>query len=170
MKRFTLGLLLGLVVPALAVLAAAWKGWFSVRASAAPPAWESRLAGMARDAAVERQAPRLRNPIAPTDAELLAGLAIFRNDCAGCHGEVGRPSSWGRQFYPPVPQFGQTPPRKPDWQIFWIVQNGLRYSGMGGWKGQMSDADVWRVAAFLSRLESLPPAVEARWRSPSPAP
>ena len=75
------------------------------------------------------------------------------------------PSEWGREdFYPRVPQFAVASPRKPEWQLFWIVKHGVRYSGMGAWRHLMPDSTIWQVVGFLSRLDSLPPAVEAAWR------
>ena len=47
---------------------------------------------------------------------------------------------------------------------FVVVKHGIRYTGMGAWQGLMPDDDMWRVALFLNRVESLPPAVEAAWR------
>jgi mono/diheme cytochrome c family protein len=45
-------------------------------------------------------------------------MKMYRDDCAGCHGDYGRPSEWGSQdFYPRVPQFALEPPHKPDWQL-----------------------------------------------------
>jgi len=65
-------------------------------------------------------------------------------------------SNWGSaHFYPRVPQFAAEPPRKPDWQIFWIVEHGVKYSGMGGWSELMPQAEAWKVASFLSGLDSL---------------
>jgi len=167
MRRYFVGAAAGLLIAAGAGFLVLLSGRLPVAASSAPPGWESRLARRIVDASVERQAPRRANPIAPTDAELLTGLKLYRNNCAGCHGDGNAASAWGAQFYPPVPQFGSRPPGKPDWQIHWIVENGLRYSGMGGWKGQMPEADVWRVAAFLSRLDELPPSVAAAWKPPA---
>jgi len=166
MRNFLVGALTGVLVLGAIAILVLFAGLLPVRASETPPAWETRLARRGRDASIARQAAQLANPISASDAELLAGLKLYRNNCAGCHGEGSRPSSWGSQFYPPVPQFGSEPPRKPDWQIYWILQNGLRYSGMGGWKGMMAEADMWRVSSFLSRLDSLPPAVAAAWKSP----
>jgi thiosulfate dehydrogenase len=168
-RGFFIGFFLGLIVPILALLVAARRGWIPISASARPPAWESRISEIALDAGVTRQAPRWPNPIPATDAELLSGLKLYRNDCAGCHGDFGKPADWGKRFYPPVPQFSDDPPRKPDWQIFWIIRNGVRRSGMGGWAGQVPDADIWRLAAFLARLEKLPPEVDAQWRKPPPS-
>src|SRR4029077_13686618 len=125
------------------------------------------LAGMAVDASVARSAPRLSNPIGANDEELIGGINLYRNNCAGCHGDASRPSDWGRRgFYPRVPQFVQSPPRKPDWQMLWIVRHGVRYSGMGAWNDKMlSDKEAWEVVIFLSRLNSLPVAVDAAWHS-----
>ena len=123
----------------------------------------------ALDAGVRRQAVRVANPIAATPEELRLGLRIFRNNCAGCHGDGYQASAWGKEFYPPVPQFGRIKPSKPDWQLFWIVKRGLRYTAMGGWDGQLPDERLWRVVTFLSRLDSLPPAVDSVWRSAPPS-
>jgi mono/diheme cytochrome c family protein len=92
-------------------------------------------------------------------------MKLYRNNCSGCHGDAGRPSRWGTQgFYPRVPQFAQSPPQKPDWQLLWIVRHGIRYSGMGAWREEMlSDKDAWEVVTFLSRLNTLPAAVETAW-------
>jgi thiosulfate dehydrogenase len=167
LRKFFLGALTGVLGFGVLALLALVTGRMPVGASGPPPGWESRLARRSLAASVERQATRRANPISANETELLAGLKLYRANCAGCHGGGESPSSWGAQFYPPVPQFGTQPPGKPDWQIAWIVENGLRYSGMGGWKGQMAEADIWRVAAFLSRLDSLPPSVAASWKPPA---
>ncbi|HVH68400.1 MAG TPA: cytochrome c [Gemmatimonadales bacterium] len=93
----------------------------------------------------------------------------YRDDCAGCHGDYGRPSSWGSEdFYPRVPQFALEPPRKPDWELYWIVKHGVRYSGMGAWDRQVPDSTIWQIVAFLTRIDSLPSAVDAAWKRKRP--
>jgi len=64
-----------------------------------------------------------------------------------------------------VPQFALAPPRKPDSHLYWIVKHGVRYSGMGAWERLLPDSTPWQVVTFLSRLDSLPPSVDAAWRS-----
>jgi mono/diheme cytochrome c family protein len=147
------------------LLAAAFVlGWVPVAATAEPSRWESFLGHRALAASLARQAPRLQNPIALTNVNLQLGLKIYRDNCSGCHGDA-KPSLWGTTaFYPRVPQFGSDPPIKPDWQMFWIVKRGVRYTGMGAWERLMSDDDTWKVIAFLSHLKQLPPDVETEWR------
>ena len=169
MRKLVVAAVAGMLVIPVIVGLFAWLGVWSLDATATPPVWERALARMAVSASVARRAPRLANPIRPTADELLAGMKVFRDDCAGCHGDYGRPSSWGTEdFYPRVPQFAVEPPHKPDWQLYWIVKHGVRYSGMGAWDGQVPDSTIWKVVTFLSRLDSLPPSVDAEWRKKRP--
>lgn len=165
MRKFLLGLSIGVLMPPLGVLLAAQLGFLPVHATDEPPAWERTVARRAFDASVARRAPPLSNPIGLNNEDLLAGMKLYRSNCAGCHGDAGLPSDWGtRGFYPRVPQFAQSPPGKVDWQMFWIVRHGVRYSGMGAWNEEMlSEKELWEVITFLSRLSSLPPAVDAEW-------
>lgn len=78
MRKFLLGLFLGLLVPVLGALIAAKLGFFSVYATEEPPAWEMGLARMAADASVARSALRLSNPIVSNDEELIAGMKLYR--------------------------------------------------------------------------------------------
>jgi mono/diheme cytochrome c family protein len=52
-----------------------------------------------------------------------------------------------------------TPP-----QLFWIVKNGIKMTGMPAWKNEMSDAEIWEVVAWLEASAKLPPQTYAQWR------
>jgi mono/diheme cytochrome c family protein len=169
MRNFFFGLIIGLTALPVAALVMGSLGRLQVQATAEPPRWEKAFAQRAFDASVARHAERLQNPIAPTEENLLAGLIMFRNNCSGCHGDSDQRSVWGTAgFYPRVPQFGFEHPTKPDWQMFWIVKHGVRNSGMGAWKDLVGEEKIWQVVTFLSKLDSLPPTVAARWQKQSP--
>lgn len=176
MRKFLLGFVLGILVLPCGVLIAAHQGWLATNANAVPPSWEQHFGQMALTAAAARKAPHLTDPIAPTEENLRAGMKLFRDDCAGCHGTPTNPSD-GIGLYPNVPQFWKDPPRLPDYQLFWIVKGGVRYSGMFSWDGQwgkdasgndISDQKIWTAVTFLSRMGSLPPAVNAEWHAKPP--
>lgn len=167
MRKFLLGLLVGIILPP--VLLALWAimGRFPVNAKDEPPNWEKRFLQAAVARSVARQAPVLKNPYPATEENLLAGLKEFHADCDGCHGTGAKKSIWGvSDFYPRVPQFGFDMPPLKDYQVYWVLKNGIRYSGMGGNDPGISEEHAWQLAMFLSRLASLPPAVEAEWRKP----
>src|ERR1043166_4903713 len=157
----------GLITLPLLLIAAALLGWLPSDSLPAPPGWEESLGERALDASLERRADGVANPVAPGDeAALLAGMSVYGENCAGCHGSVRGPSNWGSAgFYPRVPQFWQehhehlTPA-----EAFVAVRDGIRYSGMGAWRGTLSEAEMWQVANFVSRMHALPPRGDAQWR------
>jgi thiosulfate dehydrogenase len=165
MREFLLGALTAPVALAVIALGGARLGVVPVTAAAEPTALEGWLAGVAVDATVARDAPHLSNPVPPTDENLRAGLRVYRNNCEGCHGGADRkPSPFGTSFYPRAPQFPLRPPRRPDWQLHYVVQNGLRRTGMPGWRSTLNDEQIWRAVTFVSHLDSLPPSVASAWR------
>lgn len=166
MSKFLLGFLSGALLPLIATAGLCLSGWAGVDATSMPPKWEAAIAERCFTTSVARQAPKLVSPVAADSENLRAGMKIFRDSCAGCHGDAVTPSRWGTtSFYPRVPQFGSAPPDKPDWQLFWIVKHGVRYTGMGGCNGLLADSDIWKVAEFLSHLRNLPPDVDAEWHA-----
>jgi mono/diheme cytochrome c family protein len=173
LRRYLLGFMIGILVLPVGICIGGWMGLLPTKAKAVPPSWETRFAHMALDAAAARNAPHLANPIAPTDENLLAGMKLFRDDCAGCHGTPANPNE-SLSLYPNVPQFWKAAPQEPDWQLFWIVKYGVRYSGMFAWDDEwgkdvagndVSDQKIWMAVTFLSHLDSLPPAVNAQWHA-----
>jgi thiosulfate dehydrogenase len=169
MGRFLLGIVIGVVLAPLAVVGAARAGLLSLTATASPPAWEARLGRTALHASAARGAKSVFRSASATvtEEDLGAGLRLYRMNCSGCHGDFGRPSSWGTtSFFPRVPQFAEHPSTLTRREMFFVVQNGVRYSGMGAWKNLLSDSDIWRVVSFVGRIRSLPPSVEERWKHP----
>ena len=174
MRNLLLGFVLGILIIPIGAAVAARLGLLATTSDATPPGWETAFAHMALDASVARNAPHLVNPIAPTEENLMAGVKLFKGDCAGCHGDPNTAMANEAKpiLYPRPPQFVLHHPTKPDYQLFWIMQHGVRYSGMfvfgGAWKNPKtgldpSDQKIWTAVTFLTHLDSLPPAVDAEW-------
>lgn len=115
----------------------------------------------AMDAATERRAPEQKNPIPPTEENLVAGAKLYLDHCAGCHGVPSNPASpFSRSFNPPSPGFFRRAPDMPDNQNFYIIQHGVRWTGMPAWGRILSDEQIWKIATFMSHIEKLPPAAQ----------
>jgi len=165
MRNFVLGIIVTLVVLLMGGSGAALLGFLPTRANAPPPDWERHLAMSALDNSVERHARHVNNPVPPTDENLIEGLKIYTMNCAGCHGGIDRkPAELGRSFYPPAPNFVLHPSDDEEWHIYYVVQNGVRYTGMPAWDRTLPETDMWKVTALLSRMEKLPPAVQEYWK------
>ncbi len=161
-RFFLTGLFIGPLIAVILVSLGVWP-W---RATSPPPKWETTIATRSLHSALAREAKNLHSPIPASEETLRAGLKIYRANCAGCHGDFGQPSKWGANgFYPRVPQFAQSPSELRAEEMFLIVRDGVRYSGMGAWKDLMSEESTWKVVLFLSNLKSLPQAVRAEWEA-----
>jgi len=161
----------GVIVALLALVLVGWLyfglGYADLRAKA-PAGFESGFATRAVRASAARHASQEKNPIAPTEANLLDGGRLYRDKCADCHGRPDNPvSDYGRSFYPSAPQFMQMRPRLPENENFYIIKYGVRWSAMPAWGNIMADSEIWQVATFLSHLDNLPPSVQQELHQPA---
>lgn len=128
-----------------------------------------------RRLAVPREERGVSNPLPGTTGALARGREHFAADCAACHGSDGRGGTpLGDGLYPKPPDLASPGTQSlGDGEIFWIIRNGVRLSGMPAWSpdGEASDASAWEVVHFIRALPRLSPrdveAVQAmRPRSP----
>jgi len=168
MGKVILGIVLTIVVLVVGGSGLALLGFMPTRANKEPPDWERHLAMSALDNSVERHAARVNNPVPPTDENLISGIKIYPMNCALCHGGIDRqPSTLEKSLYPPPPNLILEPDEDPEWHIYYVIHNGIRYTGMAAWDKTLSETDMWKVTAFLSRVEKLPPGVQEFWKKAS---
>jgi mono/diheme cytochrome c family protein len=169
MKNFLLGVLATVVVLAVGAFAYLRLGLAEVRADLPGSRLESYLMSSAVHASVRRNAPRITNPIAATNENLIVGGKMYLGECAGCHGTPGKAENeTGDSLYPPIPQFPKVGTEYSEAQIFWVAKHGIRRAGMfanGKWD---SDQKLWTIAAFIKRMNALPEPVKEAL-APKPA-
>jgi mono/diheme cytochrome c family protein len=161
MRGFVLGILFTLI----ALVAGGWwclkQGYVDFAADQKPTAAEERISMAAVDASTDRRAPEGKNPVEPTETNIAAGAQLYLDHCAGCHGLPSNPdSAFARSFNPPVPEFFKDAPDMSDSQNFYIIQHGIRWTGMPAWGKTLSDTQIWQLATFLANVEKLPPAAQ----------
>lgn len=166
MGKFLLGVVVTLAVVILVALGIAFLGFFPTAANVEPSHLEQHFAMSAVDASMERHAPRISNPLMPTDPNLIDGMKLYTMNCALCHGGLDRkPSTLASSFYPPPPNFISDPPDDPEWHIFYTIRTGVRYSGMPAWDKTLTEPDMWKITMFLSHMDKLPPATQEYWKT-----
>jgi thiosulfate dehydrogenase len=173
MGKFIGGVIVGLLCVAAGVYVYVHYGFMNLQADRPPGRLESLYMGSAMDHYAERHAPQVRNPIQPTDANLVEGIRLYKSNCAVCHGGPDKPvSDVGLGFNPPVPQFLKEAPDMPENENYWIISHGIKRTGMPAWNKVLSDSDIWKLTTFLSKMEDLdklPPAAQAAWKTGSQA-
>ncbi len=161
---------LGFVIAVVVVLGAGFLcvrfGLMDPRADIPVNSLERRIAMPSLDAAVDRRAPDVQNPVQPTDANLIAGMKVYQTNCASCHGDIHHPHGMlADSLYPRAPQFVEDTADMPENQNFYIIQHGIRLSGMPAWKQVLNEQEMWQVTAFLSHMDKLPPQVSDAWKA-----
>jgi len=166
MRRFLFGFIAAVVIVLLAEFLWVRLGFVDPRADVLESALERRVAMPSLDASLDRHAGEARNPVAATDASLLAGMKIYQTNCAGCHGDVQqRHVVFADSFYPRAPQFMEDAPDMPENQNFYIIQHGIRLSGMPGWQSSLNEQEMWQVTTFLSHMDKLSPELSEQWKA-----
>jgi cytochrome c553 len=91
------------------------------------------------------------------DAEMIRlGAGHFEGGCAPCHGAPGKESNpVVRRMLPPPPDLAEAAPTWSSEELFWIVKNGLKYTGMPAWVAPQRDDEVWSIVAFLRQLPGM---------------
>jgi len=169
MGRIVFGVILGLILGPLAVLA--WFHWGNVPVAVADPPFpmERRIAQGALNARVAREMPG-NPPIQVDQDNLTAGAEVYRDQCAACHGFYGKPSSFGAHMYPSAPGLWVKHKNSdvvgvsddPPGETYWKVANGIRLTGMPSFKNTLSDTQMWQVSLLLANANKpLPPAAVA---------
>lgn len=95
-----------------------------------------------------------------TDPSLVRlGAGHYAGGCAPCHGAPGEPRNAIYRSMLPQPPY--LPERVGHWsptELFWIVNNGFKYTGMPAWPARNRGDEVWAVVAFLRQIPDMKPA------------
>ena len=170
--------LVGVIVLALFV-AAATLGWVGYRlfttgfsAKTEPHPVEVWLARRIRHLAIpiaDRDKP---NPVALTPDVLQDGLAHFADHCASCHGNNGSgDTAIGKNVYPKAPDLREPATQDmSDGELFWVIHNGIRFTGMPAWGDRHPDEDLdsWKLVHFIRHLPKLAPEELLKMKSLNP--
>ena len=109
-------------------------------------------------AVIRRRAAREDIPAPPMDREtnmsITDGKMVYDNDCASCHGPDGHnPTPAGKGMLPrTVPLDSSTVQSYSDRELFSIVRDGIRFTGMPGFAGNETSDQIWHVVDYLRSL------------------
>jgi len=127
------------------------------------PSWtEKFVARRVRSFAVPARARNAANPFPPTPEVLADARAHFADHCAVCHANDGSGrTTIGQNLYPKAPDMRQDDTQRlTDGELYYIIQNGIRLTGMPAWgdQGDDKDEDGWKLVHFIRHLSELTPA------------
>jgi len=171
MKRFVIGLVIGIILLPVLAFTVILLGDAPVATAAPPLPLERTLAALALHMRIQKEAPKT-SPVPPTEANLLAGARTYHDYCAVCHGTAGEPkTATANGMFPPPPQLfqGKGVTDDPAGETFWKASNGIRLTGMPAYHGSLSDEQLWQVSQLLANANKLPASVQQFLAQPAPA-
>jgi thiosulfate dehydrogenase len=162
LKGLILGILLGILLIAGGVYVYFSSGRAPVATSAPPIPFERKLAGVALHAYLDKL-PHPEPQVPVDETNLLSGAKVYKEQCAMCHGLPGEPKGAIQAgMFPAPPQLfhGIGVTDDDAWESYWKVENGIRLSGMPGFKDSLTEKQIWEVAVLVKNADKIPESVK----------
>jgi len=141
-------------------------GWLVLRYGPLPVAvgdnafpLEKKIVRLALQARIGREMKT--PPIAASEAVFVSGAHTYVEECAVCHGTPGSDSRYATSMYPAPPQLWKKHGKKnvvgvsddDAGSTYWIVEHGIRLTGMPAFGKDMTDDDMWKVTLLLKNAD-----------------
>jgi mono/diheme cytochrome c family protein len=157
MRRGSTLLLISVALVGLVVAVAVWLLHNGLSARARPSAMEEMLARNVWHLSIPSDARAMRNPLSASEENLKDARLHFADHCAVCHANDGSGNALlGRGLYPKPPDLRQAATRnRSDGELFWIIENGVRFTGMPSFASHGMSDDSWKLVLFIRHLPQL---------------
>ena len=160
------GVVLGLILGVVGVFAGAYfyfsTGQAPVATSSPEMPFERKFASMALHSYMNKLPHP--NPAVPEDEKnFLEGAKVYKDNCAVCHGLPGEPkNAIASGMFPKPPQLFKGVGVTDDeaWETYWKVADGIRMTGMPGFKDSLGETKMWQVSILLKDADKSPASVK----------
>jgi hypothetical protein len=157
MKRGAYFLVILLALTGLGVALAAHFLHDGLSARATPTHLEAMAARRVRHMVMPESARQARNPLTGSPENLHDARLHFADHCAICHANDGSGDTLlGKGLYPKPPDLRLRETQTlSDGELFWIIENGVRFTGMPGFGTPGAEDDSWKLVFFIRHLPQL---------------
>jgi mono/diheme cytochrome c family protein len=150
-------IILGLLIATIATFV--WSGSYNVAATV--PHWKIThwFLGEVRERAISAQSRAIVVPSIKESKLVDIGFKNYHAMCRLCHGAPGNPrTEIAKGLYPNPPDFASKDMKmRSEAQLYWIVKNGIKMTGMPAFGPTHNEEELWGGVAFLTRLPGLRP-------------
>lgn len=170
-RALILGILLGVLLVAAGVYLYFSTGHAPVAVTDPPMPFERKFAHMGLDAYLAKL-PHPEPQVPADESNFIAAAHIYKQTCAVCHGLPGEPKAILAEGMAPAPPqlfHGTGVTDDEPWESYWKVENGIRMTGMPGFKSRLTETQIWQVTVLIKNADKISPAVKAELLSNAPA-
>lgn len=161
---------LGALAAAVAAAVVA-SGFYNVSATDQHTAPVYRFLDYAMARSLKVRTDTVQVPPLQGEQRLRSGAALYAAYCRQCHGAPGvAPDALALGMLPAPVNLVATARQWQPRELYWLIRNGLKMTGMPAWEHQMTEAQMWDVVAFLGLLPTLSPTAYAQMAATLPPP
>lgn len=132
------------------------SGWYNVAADAPDSAVVDWVAENTRENSIGARVAHVPKANLDQPNIIEHGAKLYAKNCEECHLAPGmKPSGMHLGENPEPPEFAKYKQAPEPEEIYWIVDHGIKMTGMPAWGKTLSDQQIWALAAFLQKLPHL---------------
>jgi mono/diheme cytochrome c family protein len=146
-------------------------GFYSVAASVEDPGVVAWALQRVRSASIDRHATERPAPLSDEAQVLRTGAKAFlARGCANCHGGPGVEwAKFSEGLNPSPADLKEVAPERSPREIFWVLKNGIRMTGMPGFGAAgVDDTELWAITAFVKKFPQVTEAQFKEWTTAAP--
>lgn len=132
-------------------------GFYNVAATIPHSSLIQWLLSTISDRSVVHHAEGISPPSYLNNPEIIkAGFIKYQNDCVWCHGTpISYPGKIGKGLNPTPPKLWESAKKLSAGEMYWVIKNGIKMTGMPYWSHEYKEEDTWSVVAFLKQLPNI---------------
>ncbi|HKJ45121.1 MAG TPA: cytochrome c [Balneolales bacterium] len=142
-----------------------FSGLYNVSVLSPDPGIVQWVFSTTSDNSVEHHAKNIKMPDLSDSTLIAHGFDHYNEMCVGCHGAPGvKRSEAGQGLFPKAPDLTESAKELPPQELFWVVKNGIKSTGMPSFGKTHSDQKIEAIIAFLERMKSMTPQQYAKMK------
>lgn len=161
------------IVFAIAAAGFFFGGFFNLSAQEQDPPLIAQQIVRVRVASIARHATDKPPANFGDESRVQAGARAFAAaGCVQCHGGPGvQWAKFSEGLNPDPPDLKKVVGDLSPQEVFWVVKNGIRMTGMPSFAAAgLGDDDIWSIAAFVKKIAAVTEADYKAWTAPPAVP
>lgn len=135
-----------------------YSGFYNVSVMTPDPGIMKWALSTTSDRSVEHHAANIKMPNLDDSTMVARGFKHYNEMCVGCHGAPGvKRGDGGKGLYPHPPDLARSAKEMPSKELFWVIKNGIKSTGMPSFGKTHSDQKIQDIVAFLEKMKNMTP-------------
>lgn len=158
MKNIIFGSILTLLIIAVGSLIFMYSGFYNLSATIPHMKTTESAIHMMKEKSINANSKNIVVPDLSDNSLLINGYKGYDAMCVTCHAAPGKFATViADGLYPKPPELDNKDIID-EWnekELFWIIKNGIKLTGMPAYGPTHSDDDLWAIVAFLNKLPDM---------------